>query len=310
MRLIVTLTINPAIDRNIEADRLVFEDRAYILSQSDSAGGRGIISSSVLHSFGSKTLAIVTSGGKTGKRFEKLLAASGFPVEVVRIAEEIRQNFTITDKHGLTIKLNQAGPPITDGELEQIERAVAARLEKADWLMLCGSIPPGVAPDFYRKLIGLAHKHNVKTLLDTDGEALAHGVEAGPTVVKPSQQEAERLLSRALITRAHFLEAATRIKAMGPETVLISLGSRGAIATDGHRVVEALAPRIDAGSPIGAGDAMAAAYVWALTKKKDFPDAVRWAVAEGTASAKLPGMLSATLDQAKAIYKAVEVRVQ
>ncbi len=310
MRLIVTLTINPAIDRNIEADRLVFEDRAYILSQSDSAGGRGIISSSVLHSFGSKTLAIVTSGGKTGKRFEKLLAASGFPVEVVRIAEEIRQNFTITDKHGLTIKLNQAGPPITDGELEQIERAVAARLEKADWLMLCGSIPPGVAPDFYRKLIGLAHKHNVKTLLDTDGEALAHGVEAGPTVVKPSQQEAERLLSRALITRAHFLEAATRIKAMGPETVLISLGSRGAIATDGLRVVEALAPRIDAGSPIGAGDAMAAAYVWALTKKKDFPDAVRWAVAEGTASAKLPGMLSATLDQAKAIYKAVEVRVQ
>ena len=310
MRLIVTLTINPAIDRNIEADRLVFEDRAYILSQSDSAGGRGIISSSVLHSFGSKTLAIVTSGGKTGKRFEKLLAASGFPVEVVRIAEEIRQNFTITDKHGLTIKLNQAGPPITDGELEQIESAVAARLEKADWLMLCGSIPPGVAPDFYRKLIGLAHKHNVKTLLDTDGEALAHGVEAGPTVVKPSQQEAERLLSRALITRAHFLEAATRIKAMGPETVLISLGSRGAIATDGHRVVEALAPRIDAGSPIGAGDAMAAAYVWALTKKKDFPDAVRWAVAEGTASAKLPGMLSATLDQAKAIYKAVEVRVQ
>ena len=310
MRLIVTLTINPAIDRNIEADRLVFEDRAYILSQSDSAGGRGIISSSVLHSFGSKTLAIVTSGGKTGKRFEKLLAASGFPVEVVRIAEEIRQNFTITDKHGLTIKLNQAGPPITDGELEQIERAVAARLGKADWLMLCGSIPPGVAPDFYRKLIGLAHKHNVKTLLDTDGEALAHGVEAGPTVVKPSQQEAERLLSRALITRAHFLEAATRIKAMGPETVLISLGSRGAIATDGHRVVEALAPRIDAGSPIGAGDAMAAAYVWALTKKKDFPDAVRWAVAEGTASAKLPGMLSATLDQAKAIYKAVEVRVQ
>ena len=310
MRLIVTLTINPAIDRNIEADRLVFEDRAYILSQSDSAGGRGIISSSVLHSFGSKTLAIVTSGGKTGKRFEKLLAASGFPVEVVRIAEEIRQNFTITDKHGLTIKLNQAGPPITDGELEQIERAVAARLERADWLMLCGSIPPGVAPDFYRKLIGLARKHNVKTLLDTDGEALAHGVEAGPTVVKPSQQEAERLLSRALITRAHLLEAATRIKAMGPETVLISLGSRGAIATDGHRVVEALAPRIDAGSPIGAGDAMAAAYVWALTKKKDFPDAVRWAVAEGTASAKLPGMLSATLDQAKAIYKAVEVLVQ
>ncbi len=308
--MIVTLTINPAIDQNIAADRLVFEDRAYILSQSESAGGRGIISSSVLHSFGSKTLAIVTSGGKTGKRLEKLLAASGYPVEVVPIEEEIRQNFTITDKYGLTIKLNQAGPPISSKELEQIEHTVCRNLKKAEWLMLCGSIPPGVAPDFYRDLIRVAQKHNVKTLLDTDGEALAHGVEACPTVVKPSQQEAERLLNRALITRAHFLEAATRIKAMGPETVLISLGSRGAIATDGHRVVEALAPRIDTGSPIGAGDAMAAAYVWAITKKKDFPDAVRWSVAEGTASAKLPGMNSGTLEQAKAVYKAVEIRVQ
>ena len=308
--MIVTLTINPAIDQNIAADRLVFEDRAYILSQSESAGGRGIISSSVLHSFGSKTLAIVTSGGKTGKRFEKLLAASGYPVEVVRIEEEIRQNFTITDKYGLTIKLNQAGPPINPKELEQIEHTVAKSLQKAEWLMLCGSIPPGVAPDFYRDLIRVAQKHNVKTLLDTDGEALAHGVEACPTVVKPSQQEAERLLNRALITRAHFLEAAARIKAMGPETVLISLGSRGALATDGNRVVEAFAPRIETGSPIGAGDAMAAAYVWAITKKKDFPDAVRWSVAEGTASAKLPGMLSGTLEQAKAVYKAVEIRVQ
>ena len=93
--------------------------------------------------------------------------------------------------------------------------------------MLCGSIPPGVAADFYCKLIRLAKEHKVKTLLDTDGEALARGIEAGPTVVKPNQQEAERLLNRALITRAHFLEAATRIKAMGAETVLLSSG-RGA----------------------------------------------------------------------------------
>ena len=306
--MVVTLTINPAIDRNIEADRLVFEDRAHILSQSDSAGGRGIIASSVLSSFGAKTLAIVTSGGKSGALLEKLLGKAGFPIEVVRIQQEIRTNFTIIDKHGLTIKLNEAGPPITDSELEQIERAVASRLQKATWLMLCGSIPPGVAPDFYCKLIRLAKGQNVKTLLDTDGEALANSIEEGPTIVKPNQQEAERLLNRALITRAHFIEAASRIKAMGPEAVILSLGSRGAIATDGNRMIEALPPRIDAGSPIGAGDAMAAAYVWAVNKKKEFADAVRWAVAEATATAKLPGMNSASLEQAKEVYKLVEIR--
>ena len=70
------------------------------------------------------------------------------PVEVVRISADIRTNFTIMDKHGLTLKLNELGPHITDGELEQIEQAVASRLTKATWLMLCGSIPPGVCPIF------------------------------------------------------------------------------------------------------------------------------------------------------------------
>lgn len=231
-------------------------------------------------------------------------------MDVVRISQDIRTNLTITDRQGLTVKLNEAGPPLKESELEKIEAAVAASLEKAGWLMLCGSVPPGVPPDFYGKLIRLAQERRVKTMLDTDGEALARGVEAGPTVVKPNHQEAERLLGRALITRAHFVDAVTRIKAMGPESVLLSLGSRGAIAADGHRMVEALAPRTEAVSPIGAGDAMAAAYVWAVVKKKVFPDAVRWAVAEGTASAMLPGMDSAAMEQARAVYKSVEVRVE
>jgi 1-phosphofructokinase family hexose kinase len=307
--LILTLTINPSIDRNVAVDRLVFEDRAYILSRSDSAGGRGINASRVLHSFGAKTLAIAASGGKNGERFEKLLAKSSFPVKLVRISHDIRVNFTITDRQGLTVKLNEQGPPITAEELARVEKAVESRLETADWLMLCGSIPPEVSSDFYTKLIRLARERNVKTLLDTDGDALLHGVETGPTVVTPNQPEAERLLNRALITRAHFVEAATRIKAMGPETVLLSLGSRGVVAVNGHQLLEAIPPRIDAVSPLGAGDALAAAFVWASIKKKDFADCVRWGVAAGTASARLPGLEFASLEQTKEIYKSVEVRM-
>lgn len=307
--MILTLTVNPAIDRNILADRLVFEDRAYILSRSDSAGGRGINASRVLHSFGAKTLAIVTSGGPNGNRFEKLLAKAGFPVKVVCISHEIRINFAITDRQGLTVKLNELGPPITAGELADVEKTVESRLKSATWLMLCGSIPPDVSTDFYAKLIRMAREHKVKTLLDTDGDALVHGVEAGPTVVMPNQPEAERLLNRALITRQHFMDAVTRIKAMGPSSVLLSLGSRGVVALDDRHMMEALPPRIDALSPIGAGDALAAAFVWAAGKKKDFPDCVRWGVAAGSASASLPGMEFASLEQTKEMYKSVEVKL-
>jgi 1-phosphofructokinase family hexose kinase len=306
--LILTVTINPSVDRNVQVDRLVFEDRAYILARSDSAGGRGMNASRVLDSFGAKTLAIVTSGGASGQRLEKLAAKSGFPVKVVPIHNESRVNLTITDKQGLALRLNEQGPLITPEELKRVEKTVASRLESASWLMLCGSIPPGVSTDFYTKLIRLAREHKVKTLLDTDGDALLHGIEAAPSIVSPNQPEAERLLNRALITRVQFLEAAARIKAMGAEAVMLSLGGRGVVAVNENQLLEVIPPRTDAVSPLGAGDALAAAYVWAATKRKDFADCVRWAVAAGTASAKLPGLEFANLEQTKEVYKSVEVR--
>jgi 1-phosphofructokinase family hexose kinase len=306
--LIVTLTINPAIDHNVIADRLVFEDRAYILSTSESAGGRGINASCVVNSFGGKTLAIVTSGGPSGERLQKFLCDCGFPVEVVPIGNEIRTNLTITDRQGLTVKLNHPGPPLTKEELDRVEAAVERKLAGASWLMICGSVPPGVPAGFYSKLVRMAREHGVHSLLDTDGEALIEGVEAGPTVVAPNQQEAERLLNAALITRSHFLEAATRIRQMGAESVILSLGSRGAIGANERGIVEVVPPRVDAVCPIGAGDALAAAFVWAMDNQPDFAEALRWGVAAGSASARLPGVTFASLAQTKEIYPRVEVR--
>jgi 1-phosphofructokinase family hexose kinase len=306
--LILTLTINPAIDRNMTVDRLAFEDRGYILSTSESPGGRGINASRVIHSFGTKTLAIAPSGGNTGKQFEAISKDSSFPMELVPISQPMRTNLTVTDKQGLTVKLNELGPTIKPKELDRISIAVESKLGKARWFMICGSLPPGVPAQFYTHLIELARAKKVKTLLDTDGEALLHGMEAKPTVIGPNQQEAERLLNRALITRSHLIDALERIHGMGAESVILSLGSRGAIAKTHIEMIEVIPPRIDAVCPIGAGDALAAAFVWAIDRKNDFVDAVRWGVAAGTASAKLPGVTFADLEQTSAVYRQVDVR--
>ena len=251
--MIVTLTINPAIDRILSVDRLVFEDRAYINSSRESAGGRGINSSCVVHAFGGKTLAVLTSGGETGKRLEALLAGYGYPVSVVPIEHDIRVNLTVTDRHGLTVNLNETGPALSKVELERVEKAVRESLSTASWLLACGSLPPGVPPSFYGRLISMARQKKVKTLLHADRQALVEGIEAKPTVVTPNQQEAERLLGRTLLTRTHYLEAAERIRAMGAESVLLSLGSRGAVGAFAGGLLEALPPRIDALCPIGGG---------------------------------------------------------
>jgi 1-phosphofructokinase family hexose kinase len=305
--LIVTVTLNPAIDRTISVDRLAFEDRAYINSSRDSAGGRGINASSVIHSFGSQTTAVLTLGGETGKRLLGLLECCAFPVRLVPIKNEIRTNLTITDRHGLTVNLNESGPELNKAEVRRVEKTVREALDGAHWLLVCGSLPPGVPADFYGKLISLARQKNVKTLLHADGAPLREGIEARPTVVTPNQREAERLLGRTLLTRTQFLEAAERIRSMGSEAVVLSLGSRGAVAAFADGLMEALPPRVDAVCPIGAGDALTAAYTWSMVRKDNAAEALRWGVAAGTASARLPGMKFASLPQTQELYRQVEV---
>ena len=182
----------------------------------------------------------------------------------------------ITDRHGgqLTVKLNEAGPRLDREEVANVESTVEAYLGSATWLMLCGSLPPGVPADFYAHLIARARKKNVRTLLDTDGDALSRGIEAEPTIVTPNQQEAEHLLNTVLLTRSSAIAAARRVQAMGAQSVVLSLGSRGAIGASGSLMWEAIPPRIEAISPIGAGDAMAAAVLWSIENGDDFPQAL------------------------------------
>ncbi len=305
---ILTLTVNPALDRIVTVDRLVFEDRAYILSTIETAGGRGINASRVLTSFGAENTAITTSGKEVGRKFEEQLQHDSFGKQIVKIRRNIRINLTISDQQGLSVKLNEIGPSLSPLEQDRIVKAVETLLPNSSWLMLCGSLPPDVDDHLYTKLIHLAESHGVETLLDTDGDPLLYGLDARPTVVKPNQSEAERLLNTALITRSQLIDAVQRIKTMGPKSVVLSLGSRGVIAsTSSEGVLEVMPPPIEAVCPIGAGDAMSAAIVWALNKGEPFSEALRWGVAAGTASTKLPGITLANLEQTKAIYPQTQI---
>ena len=306
--MIITLTVNPAIDRTITVARLVFEDRAYNTSSRESAGGRGINAACVIQSFGGEAMAIVPASSKSKDCFKDFLTGCGFKLVIVPVRHDVRHNLIITDQQGLTLKLNEFGGTLDKTELAGIEKVVRAKLDHASWFMICGSMPPDVPASLYAKLIKLARQHGVKTLLDADGDALAAGIHAKPTVVTPNQQEAERLLNTALLTQTHFVDAAARIQRMGAEGVILSLGSRGAVGAFDHKIIEVVPPRVTAIAPIGSGDALAAAFAWAMERKNDYRDALRWGVAAGTASAQLPGMRFASLEQTREIYEQVEVQ--
>ncbi len=306
--MILTLTLNPAVDVSLAADRIIYDDRVYINSESFQPGGKGVNIARVLAAYGADVEAIAPFGGEMGERFAKLLAESQIPVTLIPVEGETRRNVAITDREGLTIKLDQKGSPLESDELERIEQRLVKKLSGATWLTLTGSLPPGVPTNYYARLIRIAREHSVKTLLDTTGEALPLALEAGPDLAKPNRPEAERLLGRSLLTESHSAEAAEEIRKMGAAHVILSLGSQGAVAAwDGGRL-RAVPRTPKTGSPIGAGDVLGATCIWALDKGEPFPTAFRWAVAAGTVAASLPGLGCGTIEDVEAALEEIEIR--
>lgn len=288
--MIVALSLNPAVDVALTTDRIVYDDRTYVEDESESPGGKAINAARVLNSYGMETQAIAPYGGRNGERFSSLIRAAGIPITLVPVEGQTRRNIAISDRQGLTIKLDQRGAPMSAEELKRVEDALDPFMREASWLVLSGRLLPGVPDDFYASLIEKASGMGVATLLDTSGAPLELALKAGPSIVKPNRVEAERLLGRSLLTEAQGAEAARAIQGMGAQRVVLSMGVQGAIAAWENGVLRAKTPPARGGSPIGAGDVLAATCLWALLEEKPFPDALRWAVAAGSVSAGLPAL--------------------
>jgi 1-phosphofructokinase family hexose kinase len=306
--MILTLTLNPAIDLTISTNRIVYDDRTFILAEKEYAGGKGINAAQVIYSYHGEVHAIAPIGGETGQRLAHLLAAAEIPVTLIPVAGATRRNLSITDQQGLMIKLDHPGEMLSDEELQRIENAVREHLPNTDWLMLNGSLPPKAPPEFYARLIRVAREQGVSTTLDSSGEALRAGLEAGPSLAKPNRAEAERLLDRTILSEAQAAAAARDIQKMGAERVILSMGSQGAIGAWEEGLLRAVLPAVQTGCAIGAGDVLAAICVLGLSQKLTFPEAFRWAVAAATAAASNPGLTFAPPEQTELMRAQIELR--
>jgi 1-phosphofructokinase family hexose kinase len=306
--MILTLTLNPAIDFTVSTNRIVYDDRTFILDEQEHPGGKGINAAQVIHAYGGEVHAIAPIGGPSGQHFAHLLAAWQIPVTLIPVSGVTRRNFAIIDQQGLMIKLDHTGSKLTDEELQRVEDAVHKHLPQASWLMLNGSLPPGAPPEFYARLIRLAREHGVSTTLDSSSESLRLGLEAGPTLAKPNRPEAERLLDRTILSEAQAAAAAREIQEMGAERVVLSMGSQGAIGAWEEGLLRAVLPAVQTGCAIGAGDVLVAICVLGLVQQQSFPEAFRWAVAAATAAASNPGLTFAPPEQTERMKPQIELR--
>jgi len=288
--LITAIALNPAIDRTVLIPGFAVGITNRVLQARRDPGGKGINVARVVKALGANVQVLGFLGESNGHDMLEALSGCEIQADFIRVAGETRVNMKIIDPDSRVLtEINDAGFAVEPEHVSRLITMVQHRLAETAVLVLAGSLPAGVPASIYRTLIDLANAAGVPTILDADGEPLAFALSARPTVVKPNQAEAERLLGRPLATRTDLIQAAREIMATGPSIVVLSSGAEGAglVSTDG--CWWATPPAIRPGSTVGAGDSMVAGLALALAGGVALPQALCLATAAGAATAQLEG---------------------
>lgn len=287
---IVTLTMNPALDVATSAEAVVPTDKIRCGPVLHDPGGGGINVARVIQVLGGHPLAVYPSGGPTGAILERLLTRSGVPSRPIPISGITRESFTIDErKSGLQYRFVLPGPALSHAERQACLEELARSAEGARFLVLSGSLPPGVSPDIVQDVADLSTPLGCRFVLDTSGEALRH-IRSGAYLLKPSLRELREWVAQELRSEAEQVEAARRLIARGVcEVMVVSLGADGALLVTGDGY-EKLAPiEVPVRSAVGAGDSMVAAICFGLVRGLDLRRAVRLGMAAGAATLMTPG---------------------
>jgi len=285
---IVTVTLNAAVDRTLTVPNFQRGQRHRASEGLTLAGGKGINIARALKTLGVPVIATGLAGGGTGMRIVEELTAEAILNDFVRIDDDSRTSTAIVDPTGGSYtEVNEWGPHVGPEELEILLDKLAYLSRARDYVIFAGSLPRGVDAGFYGEAIRDLNRRGVHTVLDCEGEALRLGTQAEPFLVSPNDREAEGLVGQEFHDDDDFLTGLDAIAELGARNVLITQES-GCWALlrserEPHRY-RALAPRVDPISAVGSGDVLLAGFVAARLEERNDEEALRAAVAAGAAS--------------------------
>jgi 1-phosphofructokinase family hexose kinase len=306
--MLYTVTLNPAVDRELTVPAIEFDSVLRATASQVDFGGKGFNVSRVLKSLGTASTALGFAGGKSGELLRDGLQSLGIETDFVWIDGETRTNVSIVSPaQKRYVKANEPGPTISAGEQAALLQKIRGLAKKGDWWVLAGSLPPGVPDSIYAEITTHVQANGARVLLDTSGDALQYGCQAGPYLVKPNAFEAHKLTGLPVDTLPQIVAAAGAIQAMGASCVVISLGKDGAMLYKDGQAWIGHSPRIEERNPIGAGDSMVGGLVWGLHEGLDVAEALRWGIACGAATASLSGTAVGDRDLVESLVSKVQV---
>ena len=278
--MIITVTMNPAIDKTVEVSRLLPGGLNRILKVEYDAGGKGINVSKTIRELGGESIATGFLGGNAGKTIENVLNERNIQNDFIWVDGETRTNTKVFEENGEVTELNEPGPIIGEEQMKKLMNKLEEYADENALFILAGSIPNGVDKHIYAKIIRLVHTKGAKVLLDADGELFRNSLAAGPDMIKPNRVELEEYAGidyRA--SDEEILQMARDLLAKGMKTVAVSMGKSGAMIVREGFEVRCPALSVKAHSTVGAGDAMVAALAYSWDQNLDDEETVRLCMA-------------------------------
>jgi 1-phosphofructokinase/tagatose 6-phosphate kinase len=286
--MIVTVTLNAAIDRTLVVPNFQLGHRHRASVGFSSAGGKGINVARALKRLGAPVVCTGLAGGRTGTLIVEDLTNEGILNDFVRIRGESRTSSAVLDPTAnVYTEINEWGPEVAEDELEMLREKLSYLAQRAEFVVLAGSLPRGVDAGFYGDLLRELGRRQLLAVLDSEGEPLRLGVEAEPYLVSPNVGEAEALVGHEFVDDEDLAAGLDEIAEIGARNVIITLasGCYALLREDRTEIrVRARAPSIEPTSTVGAGDTLLAGFLAARANGRSFEDAVRSAVAAGAAS--------------------------
>lgn len=265
--MILTITMNPSIDIAYQLDSFQIDTVNRVLETHKTPGGKGLNVTRVLAQLGDDVLASGLLGGKIGEYLEEGLDKVGIKHAFSKIAGETRNCIAVLHE-GQQTEILEKGPTVSEFEADTFLEHFLNLIPKLELVVISGSLPQGIASNYYAKIVSLCHEHELPVILDCSGKALEETLTSSekPTVIKPNTEELSQLLHQEITDDCDDLKEALRQPLFdGVEWVIVSLGSKGAFAKHKDTFYRVTIPKIDVVNPVGSGDStvagIASAYV-------------------------------------------------
>ena len=309
MSYILTVTLNPCIDRTVTLDGFSVGALNRAVSERTDVGGKGINVSKVLKNMGCQSVATGIAFGEVGRSILSRLDELGIKHDfVVSDCGNSRQNLKLLDSRtGDVTEVGGVGGEVDSQLLNEFIKKYTSLLSGASLVALSGSAPRGVPSDIYATLINIAREHGVRSILDADGELLRNGISASPYMIKPNVFELARLVGKDS-NEVDLTSAVGDLLGCGIEIVAVSMGKDGSLFATKDQLLRVSALKINGGCATGAGDSMVAAAAYGTVNGFDLDTLARYSSAAGSATAAKEGTEVCTMDEVVAGVQSVEIK--